>query len=495
MRSVITGLLVLASLAAAQDARPTDEVVKDLKEAFKTGDETIIDAAIRGSATIEDDAVIKQIARGLRHKSLAVRKVSIDTLGRMKSNTALKELQRLYFGNRSLSKNPSLFALLLQSIGRHGDKSSIRVFVDSVFRNLTLESGRARLYGLGNIRDDDAVEELIKLSRKAGGRQRGSGIQSEWRGVFQKDFHAAIFILTGEDFGRGTQDLEKWWRTWRKKDAPRVPAERPEVPPDISDLYEKYWGKNYYRDAKKKPPPASLQPPLEINDNPTPDEEKIAVSKFKDAFKGKDPDVIAHTIERYGGVVSDKVVHEVARGLRFRDRKVRHYAVIALGWVPNPNALRQLHRMYRREKKLGKEDEALFAELLKSIGRHRDKSSIKVLTDKPFKYSTLASTRARIYGVGNIRTKQSVEELIKGMRLVGSAGDRGPRAFATDEPRAMPEFNVALSVLTGTSLGPNQEAWQRWWRDNKRKFKISAERPQVPDNIQRTWENYWNEPY
>lgn len=495
MRRVIIGLLALAGAAAAQDVRPTDEVVAELKDAFKGKDETVIEAVIRDAGSVEDAAVVEQIARGLRSRSLAVRKAAIETLGGMKSKEALEALHKLYWGDRALSKDPKLFAALLRAIGRHGDKSSIKVLMDSPFRNLTVDSGRARLLGMARIRDDQAVEELVKLSRKAGGRQRGSGIQSSWRGIFTEDFHAALVVLTGEDYGRGQEDLEKWWRTWRAKKAPRVPAERPQVDPKYAERFERYWAENYYPDAKKAPPPASLQPPLEIVDNPTPDQVNAALARFKEAYKAKDADLLASTIEGHGGLVDDKVIHELARGLRYPDRKVRMYAVIALGWVPADNALRQLHRMYRREKNLGKEDEALFAELLKAIGRHGDRRSIDVLSDKPFRYHTLESSRARIYGLGNIRHKDAVEELMKGMQLTGSAGPRGARAFGTEQPRAMQEFDVALTVLTGATVGPDQQAWLKWWRDNKKKLKVSPTRPTVPDDIKRTWERYWNAPY
>ena len=254
MRRAIIGLLALCGAAIAQDVRPTDEVVAELKEAFKSNDETVLDPVIREAGSVEDDAVIKQIARGLRHRSLAVKKASIETLGNMKSVSALKELHLLYWSNRRLSKNPTLFAMLLQAIGRHGDKSSIKVLIDSPYRNLTLDSGRARLMGMGNIRDDESVKELVKISRKSGGRSRGSGISSSWRGVFDEDFHAVLVILTGEDYGRGQEDLEKWWRTWRSKKGPLVAAERPQVDPEISQRFEKYWGKNYYKDATKAPP-------------------------------------------------------------------------------------------------------------------------------------------------------------------------------------------------------------------------------------------------
>ncbi|MHC4953774.1 MAG: HEAT repeat domain-containing protein [Planctomycetota bacterium] len=491
MRRPLLLLFVLAATVAAQDDVTT--TVKQLKDAFKSKDETVIEPVIREAGKVDDDKVAKEIAKGLRNKSLAVRRAAITTLGHMKSPVALKELHRLYNGNRALSKNPELFAMLLKEIGRHGDKSSIKVLTDSVFRNLTVESGTARLRGLGNIRHKDAVEALVKLSRKSSGKQRGSGVVSEWRGVFIEAFDDSIYILTGQDYGRGQEDLEKWWRENKKK--LKIDPKHPKVPDEISRRWAAYWQDNYYEDAKDAPPPQTFRPPVQIVENPTPDQEKVAVDGLKDAFSSKDPDAISNALEHHGGMVSDKVVHEVARGLRYRDRKVRMIAVKVLGWTPSKAALKQLHRMYRREKDLGKKDEALFAQLLKEIGRHGNKGSITVLSDKPFKYHTLASSRARIMGLGNIRKKDSVETLIKGMRLTGTSGARDSRSFRQDAPRAMPEFNVALTVLTGDEMGEAQEPWQKWWRDNKRKFKMSPERPKVSDKVRRRWETYWNEKY
>jgi len=493
MSRPLAALLFLAAMVSAQNTDEVKNTVDGLKEAFRSKDEAVIDAAIRKSGAVNDAKVSREIAKGLRNRSLAVREAAIDTLGHMDNATALKELQRLYFGDKALRKNPKLFALLLQSIGRHGDPGSIKVMVDSPFNRLTLESGTARLMGLGNIRDKKSVEELVKLSRKSSGKQRGSGVVSQWRGAFRQAFDDAIYILTGQDYGRGQEDLERWWRENRKD--LKIEAERPKVPDEVSRRWAAYWQKTYYKDSKDAPPPQTFHAPVTIIENPTPDQENQAVGNLKDAFKSKDPDTIANALERHGGVVSNKVTHEVARGLRYRDPKVRMMAVEVLGWNPSDGALKQLHRMYRREKKLGKTDEALFAELLKQIGRHGDKSSIKVLSDKPFKYHTLASGRARIYGLGNIRAKDSVETLMKGMQKTGTSGTRDPRGFLQDQPRAMPEFNVALTVLTGQSMGENQQAWLAWWRDWKKKLKISPDRPQVEDDIRRKWEAYWNEKY
>ena len=65
MRRVIIGLVTLSCVAAAQDARPIDEVVAELKEAFKGKDETVIEPVIRDAGSIENDDVSEQIALGI----------------------------------------------------------------------------------------------------------------------------------------------------------------------------------------------------------------------------------------------------------------------------------------------------------------------------------------------------------------------------------------------------------------------------------------------
>ena len=80
-----------------------------------------------------------------------------------------------------------------------------------------------------------------------------------------------------------------------------------------------------------------------------------------DAFKGKDTAAQISAIRSQGGVNADGVVHALARGLRSKDDGVRIEAISALGWHPSKEALKQLHRLYRRERKLLADDEAAFA--------------------------------------------------------------------------------------------------------------------------------------
>jgi hypothetical protein len=223
---------------------------------------------------------------------------------------------------------------------------------------------------------------------------------------------------------------------------------------------------------------------------------KGAVDALNAAFKGKDTAAQISAIRSQGGVNDNDVVHALARGLRSKDQGVKIETIQALGWLPNKEALKQLHRVYRRERKILAEDEAVFAALFKAIGRHGDKSSLTVLGDHPFTGLTQKVAEARILGIGNVREKDSVEALMKGMRLTtAETGGRRARSVETTS-RGMQYFRPALCVLTGVDMGPGSEDWQRWWRENKNKFRIGKERPaSAPSDVKAYWEGYWGIDY
>jgi hypothetical protein len=228
-------------------------------------------------------------------------------------------------------------------------------------------------------------------------------------------------------------------------------------------------------------------------DQPTKEQAAEAVDALKAAFKEKKrADLQMEALRKYGAYADSDVVRQVAHGARSKDAGVKLDAIEALGWNTHKEALKQLHRLYRRERELYKNSE-LFAATLKAIGRHGQKKSLDVLGDRVFKGATPAVTKARIYGIGNIRDKKSVDMLMKGMRLTGTAPDaRGARA---SEPRGMQYFHLSLCVLTGEDFGAVSEDWQRWWRKNKSKFKISQARPDIKPEFKSDWSKFWGEPY
>jgi hypothetical protein len=231
-----------------------------------------------------------------------------------------------------------------------------------------------------------------------------------------------------------------------------------------------------------------------VND-PSPGVVKAAVEALDAAFKGKDAAAQISTMRSQGGVNANDVVHAIAKGLRSKDEGVKIEAINALGWHPSGEALKQLHRLYRRERKILAEDEAVFAALFKAIGRHGDKSSLTVLGDHPFTGLTPKVAEARILGIANIRERQSVEALMKGMRLTTEeSGGRRARSVET-RSRGMRYFRPALCVLTGMDMGEADEDWQRWWRENRNKFRMREERPPVPADVKSYWEAYWSVSY
>ena len=476
---------LLLGLALFTLAAQGGEVEDALKEAFKDDIEGEQVEAIEAAVGVADPEVIRLVAKGLRSKSTAVMAAAIDALGRTRHKKALQQLHSLYRRDRDLGENEDLFALLLKSIGRHGDASSIKILVDNPFRHLTTASGTARIMGLSNIRDKNSVEELIKATRKGGGSKRGR--QSQWRNVFREQFRVAMMVLTGVDQGTDRESWQAWWR--KNKDKFKMAAERPIVPTDVSDYWEQYWQKAYNKGGKPKPP--RLAPPFERVAYPSPAQVNAAEEQLKSAYKDGNEALIVSTIEATAGIMDDRIVRLIARGMRMKNKHIRLEAITMLGWMKHPEGLKQLHRMYRRNKDLSKQEQ-VFAELLKAIGRHGSASSIEVLKSDPFKNLTLWSGRARIYGLANVRETRSVVTLMKGLRLTGTSRRRG----STDPgARFMDAFRVALAVLTGTDQGESKEAWEKWWKENKRSFRVQAERPKVPDQVRLKWEAYWREPY
>ncbi len=483
----------IAENAYADNGQPTkervDAVLSNLRTALRSEGEDAQVFAIQQAAVSEDPRIITQLGRALRKKSQAVVEEAIRVLGSMKSEKALDQLHRLYRSNRKLGENENLFAHLLKEIGRHGNKKSVKILSDHPFRYLTRDVGKARLMGLGNIRHNDAVDALVKAGQKAGGRGI-SGVDSKWRGVFRKDFYVALRVLTGQDHGEIINDWARWWnqnkRNWK------VAEQRPSVPEDVRRHWEAYWGQKYGTEDML-PSRGPNNTPLVRNDVPSDDDVKGAVDTLKAAFKSKDEGAITAAIERTGGVMHPKVVHELARGLRYKDRGVRMVTIDTLGWMKYEPALKQLHRFLRRRKHMYKQDEEMFALTLKSIGRHGSAKSIDVLSRHPFRGLTIASGRARIHGLGRIRDIRSVEALIKGSQLVGPLQIRGRRAGA--EHRFTDEFLLSLTILTAQEFGRNRHEWQRWWHENKRTFKVPDQLPPLSEKMEKLYESYWGEPY
>jgi hypothetical protein len=493
MAVLVAFALLLPGVARADDGPPADEVKAAkarLTEAWKGDDEVAMVEAVESAAGLADPGVIDLVEKGLWTKRRAVVEATILSLGATDHPDALKALLRgaQVARTKDLSGNEDLYAVLLREIGRRGDPKTIDALTQKPFNNLTYSVGVARIMGLSRIRSRESIDALIELSRLAGGRGAKTGAVSVDREQFRPAFRTAMSVLTGRDEGLVPADWEKWWRTHGK--GFEVAAERPKVPDDVRRTWETYWGEKYYKEGGEPPPPR-IGSPLTRVEKPTPDQVKQAVEALKLAFKAKEYDQIVAALNAYGGILDEDVVHEVARGLRSTSQPVRIASIDTLGWMKYPPALRQLHREYRRGRTEWTKNEDVFAHVLTAIGRHGDKSSIAVLADDPFRGLTIATGRARIFGIANIRDKKALDELIKATQL---AGANRPRSWKpVGEPRFQKEFYAALIALTGEDLGSDLEAWRQWWRKAKGTYKLPKEKPAVPPWVSRWLTSFWGE--
>ncbi|MHC4340719.1 MAG: HEAT repeat domain-containing protein [Planctomycetota bacterium] len=483
-------VVALSGRAEAQDA--VAAATERLDRAFKEKSETDAVEAIRQAAKTVDPKVIQLIAKGLRVKSPSVNAEAMKALGSMRHPDALKALHDTYWWAKRaglIKKNDGLFALLLKSIGRHEDPSSLKVLTDSPFKHITAANGTARIMAIGRIRSRESAKVLVEAGKLAGSYGRRSRNFQDWKGLFDMPYRVAMTVLTGNDLGASRQMWQDWWKSEEGKGF-QPSAKRPKVPKEVQEFWEKYWDEPYF-EAGKEPTKGALGSPYGRSENPSADRVKAAVTDIEAAFKAKKAEVKIAAIQANADVIDPKVVRAIAKGLRDRDDGVQKAAVDALGWMKHKEGLKQLHRMYRRNKDLHKK-EVLFAALLKAIGRHGDKSSITVLSSDPFKRLTVASGRARVLGLARIRQQESLVTLMKGLRLAGTL----PFDYvASAEPQYEQDFRAAFVVLTGIDQGESQKAWEAWWQKNRRKFRVAKEWPEVPADVKEFWENYWEEPY
>ncbi len=233
------------------------------------------------------------------------------------------------------------------------------------------------------------------------------------------------------------------------------------------------------------PVPVAQEEDIEV-ESPDPAQVKAAVESLEQAFKkGKSPERI-QALEEHGEVEDPEVVKLVTKGLKDKDPMVQVAAVEALRWQKGPNALEALQAALKKDKSIKKVD-ALHEAVIKAIGQHANPKSIDVLMDKALSSNPREVTIARIYALGHIRDKESVESLIGLMQKTG----RNSKTKGVNQP-LMKQFAVSLEVLTGEGFGEKENEWASWWRENKKSFEVS-EAPAVPGpKVARFWKKYWS---
>ena len=219
-----------------------------------------------------------------------------------------------------------------------------------------------------------------------------------------------------------------------------------------------------------------------------PSDEKIeaTLADLKEAYENGEIVTIANALERASQVPDKKVVKAVSRALKDKRPEVRSAALSSYFYLDHPDALATLHKLAKDRKWMKDRDTA--AATLRAIGHHGDPSSLKVLTKGHDQTPDHAPMRARVFGLGNIRDKGSVDALIELMSLGARNGNpRANRRYAYLDK----DFRLSLILLTGVDQGTNPELWAKWWRKNKKDFQMSAKPAPLPKSLRYQWNRYW----
>jgi HEAT repeat protein len=203
-----------------------------LASAAKGGDAEAQAAAIRQSVDAVDARVVEAIAKELGSKHAPVAEAAIDTLGRMRDPASTRALTGHYKSHKkALTDDEPRLAELLKAIGRLGDPKGVETLTDSPFAAKTYPVVKARILGLGNIRDASAIEGLVELASKVGVRDLEN---------YMADIRLALVQLTGQDQGDDPRQWGTWWRDAKKGYA--VSPEPKPLPAEMRVRWNEYWG-------------------------------------------------------------------------------------------------------------------------------------------------------------------------------------------------------------------------------------------------------------
>lgn len=229
--------------------------------------------------------------------------------------------------------------------------------------------------------------------------------------------------------------------------------------------------------------PAALQAETDWEE---PDAEVVeaALADLEEAFDDKEltPDGRALAVQRNGDVDHPDVIEVFADLLKdSEEMEVREACVEALRYLRHPDALESLHKRWKKDKKKWKKETAFAATVIRAIAQHADPESVELIADDMFSIGGREVAKAKILGLGHIRSYDSVDELMSVMKA-------GKRSHIQS---LMTDFRMSLMVLTGVDNGESQDEWIDWWSDNKKDLEIRAEPHLLPKKEQYQWDRYW----
>ena len=187
------------------------EALDKIKAAIKSESAVVILNAIEYAAEVEDNKVIGEFYKLLKHKSDEVRLAALEAMRFNKHDEALKRL--ISFGSNKLLKNDAEYlAEYIYALGQKANKKAAKLIKNDLVMTSAHDEDvlKARVYALGRIREVDSIETLLKLSQSGGGGGRG-GRRGARTVKMRVEIQTSLAVLTGVELGNDVLDWTSWW--------------------------------------------------------------------------------------------------------------------------------------------------------------------------------------------------------------------------------------------------------------------------------------------
>lgn len=226
------------------DERAVADLVERLEELLgdkQASPEDKVDLIWEAVALPHED-IVDALEDGLDDKQHTVRLATLDVLGLIDHEDAMKLLAKLAKKDKKLQDDEELAAQLFKSLGRYGVEKNKDLFVRNIFASKGAKVVQARLLSLGKIRSDDSVEELISLMNSAAGAGAGKGKGgggARSNAAHMEEIRMSLYALLEEDAGSSRDDWQKWWND-NKRDF-EVSEEEGDLEGPLGRKWAKYW--------------------------------------------------------------------------------------------------------------------------------------------------------------------------------------------------------------------------------------------------------------
>ena len=222
-----------------EDKPPTKEEIEAMVETIKIafGPKTTVAErldAVEAARTVPADDVAKALEKGLKDDELEITLATLLVLAKMDVDEALDQLVSFHKKDKRLKKDDQLLADTLKAIAWHGDEDTVDLFSKNLFSNTSNAVIKARIYGLGMIREPEAVEALMDILKASTNKQ---GNQNP----YMAELELALTVLVGDtDCGKNQAKWIAWWND-NKRDLD-ISEVMPEINKNQLRVWNNYWG-------------------------------------------------------------------------------------------------------------------------------------------------------------------------------------------------------------------------------------------------------------